>query len=126
MLATRKDITAQEIRQWLGLTFLTGLVTQNELKDYWSTNPLHSTPIFPAIMTRNRYYEIKRFIHFNDNSQAPSREDSNHDRLHNISPVLSHLDQNYADLFMPSVNLNVDESLFLFKGRLVWKQCLPL
>ena len=79
-IATWTDVSRNEIKQWLGLTFLTGLIKKNKVRDYWSTNPLHSTPIFQAIMTRNRYQAIKKFIHWNDNLQAPDITEVNRNK----------------------------------------------
>ena len=125
-LSTWQPVTSSEIRQWIGLTFLTGLIKKNEVRDYWSTNPLHSTPIFPTVMTRNRYQAIKKFIHWNDNSAAPAADDPDRDRLYKIRPLVSHLSEKFQEFFTPSANISIDECLLLYKGRLVWRQYIPL
>lgn len=42
-------------------------VKKNNIKDYWSTSVLLSTPIFWKIMTQDRFLLLLRVLHFNDN-----------------------------------------------------------
>jgi len=48
------DITPEEMRKFLGLIILMGQVRKENIRDYWSTDPTISTPIFPHTMSRNR------------------------------------------------------------------------
>ena len=58
------ETTEEEIRAYLGFTVLMGITRQPDLYDYWSTNPvLHYFPIASRI-SRTRFLEIKRFLHF--------------------------------------------------------------
>ena len=43
------------------------------------------------VMSRDRWEEIKRHIHFNDNSVQPTRHDENFDRMFKIRPLVEHL-----------------------------------
>jgi len=40
-------ITPEEMRKFLGLIILMGQVGKESIRDYWSTDPTVSTPIFP-------------------------------------------------------------------------------
>ncbi|KAJ1092961.1 hypothetical protein NDU88_006071 [Pleurodeles waltl] len=60
----------EELKMFLGLTFLMGLIRKPSLSSYWSTSPLMATAIFPAIMIRNRYELLLRMLHFVDNALA--------------------------------------------------------
>ena len=40
--------------------------------------------------------------------------------------VVDHLAAKFQELFTPSANISIDEFLLLFKGRLVWRQYIPL
>jgi len=43
-------------------------------------------------MTRNRVYDIKKYMHFNDNTKAvQNRDDTQHDRFYKVHPILSML-----------------------------------
>ena len=63
-----KDITVPELKKFLGLVILMGIVHKPSLPHYWSTNDLYWTPISTKSMPRNRFYLILKFLHFNDNN----------------------------------------------------------
>jgi len=113
-----KDLTTGELKKFLGLAMLMGHIRKVTLDDYWSTNPLLVTPIFPQIMTRNRYEQILRFMHFQDNKQT-----LNHS-LKKIKVVIDDLNEKFSKFLNPGRNLCVD--LLLWKGKLKFKQFLPL
>ena len=57
---------------------------------YWSVDDFIYTPIFSHIMTRNRFYLILCFLHFNDN-EDPLHDinDENRNRLHKLHPLIN-------------------------------------
>ena len=61
------DLTKKELKEFLGLTILMGHIKKISLEDYWSTNLMLVTPIFPQTMPRNKYKQILRFLHFQNN-----------------------------------------------------------
>jgi len=77
------NITPEEMRKFLGLIILMGQVRKKNIRDYWSTVPTISTPIFPRTMNRNRFESIWQAWHFGDNRQQT--QDSG--RLFKIWPV---------------------------------------
>ena len=125
LIVHQTNLYAQQFKTFLGLTLLMGIVKKNELRSYWSTDPIHHMPVFSAAMTRARYEVIMRFMHFNDNSLSRPRGDPEHDRLHKIRPLINHLSQRFTDVYTPHQNICVDESLIHFTGRLAFKQFIP-
>ena len=109
---------------FLGLVILMSIIVKKSFKEYWSTNPLIHTPIFSAISTRKRFLQIKRCLHFSSDTGGASA-DRQTDRLRNIRPVVSFLTQRFSEVFVPLCNLCIDESLLLWKGRLLFKQYIP-
>ena len=66
-------LTLPELKQFLGLTLTTGLLDKRgSLADYWSKNPVLHTPFFGQTTSRNRYQNILKFLHFNNNETRPS------------------------------------------------------
>ena len=63
-----KDVTNDEMRQFIALHVLTGIVKKPEISQYWSTDPFLRSPIFNELMSRNQFQSITEFLHFNDNS----------------------------------------------------------
>jgi hypothetical protein len=52
------NITPEEMRKFMGLIVLMGQVRKESVREYWSTDPTISTPIFPQTMSRNRFEYI--------------------------------------------------------------------
>jgi hypothetical protein len=48
----------EEMRRFMGLMVLMGQVRKESVRDYWSTDPTISTPIFNQTMSRNRFESI--------------------------------------------------------------------
>lgn len=116
-------LTVDEFEIFLGLSILMGHVRKGELKSYWSTDPLIHTPIFRQLMPRDRYIQILRYLHFHDNQDEA--EDSDHP-LVKIKFVIDYLQRKFFEALIPGKNLCIDESLLLWKGRLRFKQYIPL
>ena len=116
----------REMKQFLGLLFLTGIIRKPAINLYWSTDPLYSTPLFGAIMSRNRFQLLLKFLHFNDNAEMPGADDPSPDKLFKVRPLVDHLCEKFGEVYTPSSNISIDESLLLWKGRLGFKQYIPL
>ena len=91
-----------------------------KINEYWSTDPLLSTPQFSDLMSRDRYLLLLRLLHFSDNENQPEG-----DRLYKLKPVLESLRKMFGEVFYPFENICIDESLMLFKGRLSFIQFIP-
>lgn len=81
----------QEMKEFLGITFLMGIIQKPNIQMYWSNDPLYSTPIFKQVMKRDRYLLLLKFLHFNDNDNMPGRDEPNPDQLYKIRPLVDHL-----------------------------------
>ena len=117
-----------EMKKFLGLILLTGIVKMPSYEKYWSNNKnlIYHHPIFGAVTTRNRFQLILRFLHFHDNENMLERGQPGYDRLYKIRPILDHLFEKFQEIYTPRRDICVDESLLLWKGRLIFRQYLPL
>ncbi|XP_020296172.1 piggyBac transposable element-derived protein 4-like [Pseudomyrmex gracilis] len=115
-----EPLTVDELRIFLGTTINMGHVRKGAIQNYWSTDPLLETPIFKKIMHRNRYLQILRFLHFSNNEEIV-----NH-LLKKVKPVIDDQREKCSNSILPGQNLCIDESLVLWKGKLYFKQFLPL
>ena len=78
-----------------------------------------STPGISQIFNRDRYHQLKCYIHFSDSHiQLPDQRDPLYDKLYKIRPVISHLQDKFASLYVSNKYISVDESMIPFKGRL--------
>ncbi|KAM9316153.1 piggyBac transposable element-derived protein 4-like [Gastrophryne carolinensis] len=114
-----------EMKKFWGLTLAMGICKKFSIASYWDTQSLLATPLFPAVMSRNRYEILLRFLHFNDNSTALPRGEPGHNRLHKLRPLINSLLERFAEVYTPSQNVSIDKSLLLFKGRIIFCQYIP-
>ena len=76
-----EKITNEEMKAYLGFCILMGINHLPALDDYWSTDPtLHYSPVADRI-TRDRFREISRYLHFVDNDTLVPRGSPGHDWL---------------------------------------------
>ena len=114
-----KDVTVEELKDFFGLFFLTGLIKKTELAEYWSTDEVLSTPYFAKVMSRNRFQLILRFLHYTDRPQ-----DSD-DRIFRVRPILEYLVRKWQEMFQPGKHISVDEGTLLWRGRLSFRVYNP-
>ncbi|XP_062604100.1 piggyBac transposable element-derived protein 4-like [Saccostrea cucullata] len=62
------DTTGLEFKKFLALIIAMGLVCQIDVSEYWTVNPVTSTPFFPSVMSRDRFLLILAFLHLNDDA----------------------------------------------------------
>ena len=114
-----KPLTIPELKIFLGLTLATGLLDKRgHLSDYWSENPVLFTPFFGQTMSRNRYQNILKFLHFNNNATRPS--DST-DKLYKLRPIHDKVVENWRALYNPGEQISIDEGMLKWRGRLSFR-----
>jgi hypothetical protein len=119
-----EDVTVHEMYVVLALIMLTGIVQKPTLRSYYTKNRLLFTPFFPETLPLERLEVITRVMHFADNSKQ--NEYQGPPKLFKIYPVIQHLNNKFQSLYLPNQNISIDESLTLWKGRLYFRQYIPL
>ncbi|KRY03083.1 PiggyBac transposable element-derived protein 3 [Trichinella patagoniensis] len=100
-----------------------GLVPKPRYSMYWSTE-LRCDAIADA-MSRNRFQEVLRYLHFNDNSETVlDRESPCYDRLFKIRPLIESIRQSCLRLEQEEYQ-SIDEKIIPYKGRNKLKQYIP-
>ena len=66
-------VDKDEIRTFIALILAMGLVNKPTIHSYWSTDEILQTPFFTNCMSRNRFTQILRYIHFVNNTQLLPR-----------------------------------------------------
>ncbi|KAJ8933964.1 hypothetical protein NQ314_013679 [Rhamnusium bicolor] len=115
-----KPLQRSEFLIFLGLLFHTGTVKCSRLEDYWKTDPLFNLKCFSEHMSRDRFLLILRCLHFarNPGEGAPKPDD----RLYKIKPVIEFFNNKMRNTYYPGKELSLDESMMLWRGRLVFRQ----
>lgn len=65
-------------------------------------------------------------VHLNDNCLQPKKGEDGYDKLYKIRPLVNILSSTFMANFHPNENQSVDESMLKFKGRISFRQYLPL
>ena len=103
-----------------------GICELPEIRDYWAKDPyLHYSPVADRI-TRDRFKEISRYLHFVDNDTLPARGEEGYHRLQKIPPVVSAINEACLNNYQPNRENSIDEAMIPFKGRSTLKQYVPL
>ncbi|KAL0879298.1 hypothetical protein ABMA27_003077 [Loxostege sticticalis] len=110
-----KDLDREELMIFLGLLIHTGTIRLNRLNDYWKKHWLFNLSCLSQYMSRNRFMLILRCLHF-------TSEPSDEDRLNKIRPVMDHFNNTMNAIYYPGKQLSSDESMVLWRGRLMFRQ----
>ena len=117
--------TIQEIRAHLRFQMLKGIKHLPSDDDYWKKDPhLYYHPIASRI-TRDRFKELGRYLHFVDNLSLPGRGDPHFDKLGKIRPIIDHLSKRFTLVYKPGQEVSVDETMIEFQGHSTLKQYMP-
>ena len=96
------------------------------IDDYWQRDTtLRYAPIADRI-TRDRFRDISRYLHFVDNSTLVARGSPNHDRLGKLRPFIDNMTSKFTELYNPHKELAVDEAMIKFQWLSSLKQYMPL
>ena len=66
--ASWKAITCKDIRAFMGFNILMGINRQPSTEDYWKKDPFHYYKPIAQRISRDRFQDISRYLHFVDNS----------------------------------------------------------
>ena len=98
-----------------------------DIYDYWSLQEtFHYFPIASCI-SRKRFLEIPRYLHFVDNTiSLAQRGEPGYDRLGKIRPIIDAVNNAILTSYRPNCENSIDEAMIKFKGRSSLKQYVPL
>lgn len=110
--------TQAEISAYLGLNILHELP---QLAMYWDSDKFIGVEGFKKTIPKQRFVTLGKYLHLVE----PNAEDPN-DLLSKVRPLVSRLEQKFAEAYTPGKNITVDEGLVNFNGRLSFKQYMPM
>ena len=121
-----KNINVAEMKAFFGLLLAMGLLKLPKIKDYWrKINWLIHVSSFGEVMPRDRFLQLYRYLHVcNDNQQIPRGQDG-HDPLFKIRSFLNLISDRFRNVYKPSRDICIDESLIPYKGRIYFRQFIP-
>ena len=114
-----QDVTVDEVKKWLGITFMMGIIKLDRLRDYWVQNEKFGFPFFRGHMSRERWFCIMEALHF-----APNETSA--DPIFKIRPLITYFHNRMAAIINPGKKVCIDESLAPWRGRVAFRQYLPM
>lgn len=120
-----QQVTVDELCAYMGFMILMGLVKLPSIYDYWKRDEVyHYGPIADKI-SRDRFFELHRYLHFVDNSLLPEPGSPEYDKLGKVQPIITNLCTAFAATYTPGKHISIDEAMIPFKGRSSLKQYMP-
>lgn len=111
------EISVTELRNFLSILIISGYSTVSRKRMYWELNPDSHNEAISNAMSRNRFDEIMKYIHFADNLQLPEN-----DKMGKVRNFMSMINERCLLFFPTRQNLSIDESMIPYYGRHSSKQ----
>jgi hypothetical protein len=109
-----KPTTREEIEKFLGICLLQGQINAPiKRKLFTQSDVLYYHPIFQYVMSGRRFEQILRCVCVSD-TEAKGKD--------KIESFIDMLTEHFRKIYSPDIDLSLDESLMLFRGRLVFRQ----
>ena len=120
-----KPLTVEELKANMGFCILIGIVKEPALEDYLKKDPIfHYAPIASKI-SGERFRDIRRYLHFRDNTTIPAPGTPGSDRLAKIRPIIDMINKRCDEVYDLGRDICIDEAMIKFQGRSALNQYLP-
>ena len=119
------EFVVEELQAFIGLNIAMGLLRLPQVRDYWSTSEILSTPWFATIMSRDRFFSIMRHLHLVDPGKQKRKGEEGYDALFKVRPLVDHLSAVFARYYNPERHLSIDEMMIGTRCRIAFLQYLP-
>ncbi|XP_066969024.1 piggyBac transposable element-derived protein 4-like [Macrobrachium rosenbergii] len=100
------EVTRDEVMRFLCVIMFTCHVEMHRMEDYWTTVEPFETQGARQLMSRKRFFQLLRLLHFGGNRSAATKLDN----LRKVRPVLEHLRRKFQEKFRPYQHVRVDDS----------------
>ena len=115
-------VTVADIKAFIGMVILMGIVKSPQLDLYWSTKHPLIRVGFSEVMSRIRFEQIWRYFHLCNLDHAVPRGQPGYDKLFKVRKLLDLVSAQFDSQYNTHGELTIDEAMIKFKGRLGFKQ----
>ena len=105
-----------EMKAFFGFMVVMGVNRLPEIRDYWSTDTKLNNTFISSRITRKRFEEISRYLHFVDNTTLPLRDEPGFCRLQKVQPIIAAMKERFLTSYNPHPQNSIDEAMIPFKG----------
>ena len=111
------DVDQKDVEVFFGVLFYMGLAKLPSIRDYWRGDELGQLFV-QYHMTRDRFEEIWRNLHFSDNNDKSTEDD----KARKDRSIVAHLNLCYQNGAQNEACQSIDEHMIKFKGHSQMKQ----
>ena len=121
-----QPVTLEELCAYMGFMILMGITKLPCIDDYWRKDAVYHYKPVASRITRDRFRELHKYLHFVDNSTLAALHTPGYDKLGKIRPIIRMLHDRFRAVCNPAKEISIDEAMIPFKGRSSLKQYLPM
>jgi DNA excision repair protein ERCC-6 len=111
------DVSVEEMYTFIAIHYFSGYHVLPNKKMYWDTKEDCNTEFIRQSMARDRFMEIKKFLHVSDNLNL-----SPGDKFAKVAPLANMLRDKFLQFASTSQELSIDEAMIAYFGRHGCKQ----
>ena len=101
MQTTAWTTSTDKVKAFIAFVIMMGVVKLPDLYDYWSSSKvLHCFPVASHI-TRKRFLELRRYLHFVDNDALPVCGEEGYNHLGKVCPIIEALRHSFLTAYSP-------------------------
>ena len=104
MVTGRKSLAMS----YFGFMILMGLYPKPARRDYWKRDPFVGYAPIAERISRDRFYDIGRYLHFADNAALVPQGQPGYDRLGKVREVMEKVSDRF---YKPHCENSVDEAM---------------
>ena len=110
-----KAMSVSDFWLFLGVIIYMACIDLPGIEYYWKQST-RQQPVADAI-TRNRFREILKTLHFNDASIEPGRDSELYDKIYKVRPLLDAANFSFGNVVRAEGVQSIDEQMVLFTGK---------
>ena len=113
------ETNLDEIKAYLGFMVVMGVNRLPEIRDSWSVDSKLNNAFISSRITRKRFEEISRYLHFVDNTALPLRDEPGFHQLQKVMPIITAMREKFEGNYNLHPQNSIDEAMIPFKGTLL-------
>ena len=116
----------EEMHAFFAFNVMFGIKSLPETRMYWSKDNFIGVLTIQKVMPRNRFEKIRQYLCLNNFLNMLLRDNPAYDKLFKVRPLLDRLANTFRKEYRPSKFVSIDEGMAKYKGRLGFKQYMPM
>ena len=113
-------VSLQDMKIFFGILLLSGYQPLPSRRMYWTVHEDYRVAPVAQTMSRNRFEEILRFLHFNNYQRLDTT-----DKMTKLRPIMDRLNKKFVMVYPKEKQMDLDEAMIEYLGEHGCKQSIP-